>query len=152
MRYQLLRILRSPGSAHSIALGLAIGVFVGLLPIVPLQTAAVLVLAWFLRCSKMAAMAGTWVANPIYLPALYYLMYLVGEMVFPSHGTAFAAGGLFGGLESGEVFGVGLGDFQRMLAGGVILGLPSAAAVYFAAYFGLRRHARLRALRLSQVA
>jgi uncharacterized protein (DUF2062 family) len=83
----------------------------------------------------------------VYLPALYYLMYLVGEMVFPGRGTAFAAAS--GGLESGQLFGVGLGDFQRMLTGGVILGVPSAAAVYLATFLALRRHARLRARRLA---
>ena len=52
------KMLRLKSSPHEVALGLSLGVFVGLLPIIPLQTVTVLLLALALRCSKLTALLG----------------------------------------------------------------------------------------------
>jgi len=139
----LKKIKRLQGNPHYIAMGMAIGVFVGVTPTIPFHTALAIVLAFVLRGSKPAAAIGVWIANPLTIPLLYYSSYRVGV-------------GLFGGtqedgpdiemmihmLESGiplseklELIKVFLshhfGVACMMLAGSVVLAVIPTMVTYF---------------------
>lgn len=72
------KIKKLQGNPHYIALGMAIGVFVGITPTIPFHTALAIVLAFVLRGSKPAAAIGVWIANPLTIPLFYYGSYRVG--------------------------------------------------------------------------
>ncbi|HCO12075.1 MAG TPA: DUF2062 domain-containing protein, partial [Desulfonauticus sp.] len=55
VRYWYLRILRIRAHPHKVALGLALGVFVGFLPIVPFQIVTAVSLAFLVKGNKLAA-------------------------------------------------------------------------------------------------
>ena len=76
-----LRILRLKGEPEEVAGGMAIGVFIGLTPTVPLQTILAVLIAFLLGKSKLAAALGGLVANPFLLPFIYILDYKVGRMI-----------------------------------------------------------------------
>jgi len=60
---------------------MAIGVFVGMTPTVPLHTVLAVLIALILKRSKLAAALGVWVANPFMLPFIYFLDYKVGQLL-----------------------------------------------------------------------
>lgn len=67
-------------SRHGIALGVAIGVFFGLLiPIAQMPASAVF--AMLLRANLPAAIASTLVTNPFTFAPLYYLAYQIGAVI-----------------------------------------------------------------------
>ena len=68
------------GNPHYLALGIAIGVFVGMTPTFPLHTIIAIPFAHIFRGSKRAALLGVWISNPLTLPFCYYISYKVGML------------------------------------------------------------------------
>jgi uncharacterized protein (DUF2062 family) len=134
VRYWYLRVARIQASPHAIALGLAVGVFAGILPVLPFQTALAVALAFALRGSMPAALLGTWVSNPLDWVPLYLLCYSVGRAVVPFEVPAFDAAqlGTARMLELGWTF------FAVMLAGGLAVAAPAALLTYFLALRGVK--------------
>lgn len=81
LRYLGLRLVRLKTSPHSIALGVAAGVFVAFTPFVGLQTVIACILAYLLRASIPAAMIGTFVGNPLSWPLMWGAAYLAGSFM-----------------------------------------------------------------------
>ncbi len=137
LRYQKLRLGRMHRSPHTVALGLAIGAFVAVLPVVGIQMLMAVGIAWILRGSAAAALAGTFVANPLTYPGLWLASYEMGCMIL-------GVGSVFGGgLEALSqarlsVAAVSLDLlaesgwrlWKPMLIGAVPLGLAAAAISY----------------------
>jgi hypothetical protein len=72
------RLWRLSGSPHAIAVGCAAGVFIGFTPLYGFQIVAAVLLAWILGGSIVAAGLGTFIANPISFPVIWYSTYKVG--------------------------------------------------------------------------
>lgn len=144
VRYQYLRILRQKASPHNIALGVALGIFVGFLPIIPFQTVVVLTLAFIFRGNKVAAAICTTISNPFNLIPFYYMLYLVGRVFVPLDVPAFDPHH----LEMKELIATGWDFFAIMCVGGVVLGVPSFFLTYFATRKGVRVYRERKALRL----
>jgi uncharacterized protein (DUF2062 family) len=81
LRLLYLRLMRLKGHPREVAGGMAIGVFVGMTPTVPLHTILAVLIALILKKSKLAAALGVWVANPFMLPFIYFLDYKVGQLL-----------------------------------------------------------------------
>jgi uncharacterized protein (DUF2062 family) len=65
------RLLRLKGSDHSIALGMALGVFISFTPLLGGRLVIAGAAAMALRASVVAAAIGTHVGNPLVYPALF---------------------------------------------------------------------------------
>lgn len=78
IKYYYLRLIRLRGEPHELALGLAFGVFSGMLPIMPFQIALAVALALFFKGSKITAALGTWVSNPLNWYFHYLYCYKIG--------------------------------------------------------------------------
>ncbi|WP_170144315.1 DUF2062 domain-containing protein [Dichotomicrobium thermohalophilum] len=78
MRYVFYRLWRLSGSPHAIAVGCAAGVFIGFTPLYGFQFVLAALLAWVLGGSIVAAALGTFVANPISFPVIWYSTYKLG--------------------------------------------------------------------------
>ena len=76
---------------HQIALGLAVGIFVGFLPIMGIQMSVAVPLAFFLRCNKLLAAAGVWITNPATFIPLYYFNYRFGLWLYDADPKPWAA-------------------------------------------------------------
>ena len=142
-RYHYLRMMRIKKSSHEISLGLALGIFVGFLPIVPFQSITVLILAFIFRGSKIAAFAGTWISNPLNWVFFYYGLYLVGSFVLSFPGVTFDPEH----LEMKELIAAGWKVFATMLVGGLILGIPSSIVTYFLTRKAVVEYRRRKVLR-----
>ena len=117
------------GRPRELSLGIAIGVFVGITPTIPLHTVLAIALAAALRGSKLAAALGVWVANPLTIPIFYYGSYQLGrfvlrlpELAIPPDYSVLSMVRI-----SGRVT-------VAMLHGGVLLGILPAVAAYFLTY------------------
>ena len=144
VRYQYLRILRQKASPHNIALGVAWGIFVGFLPIIPFQTVVVLTLAFIFGGNKVAAAICTTISNPFNIIPFYYMLYLVGRVFLPLEVPAFDPHH----LEMKELISTGWDFFAIMCVGGVVLGVPSFFLSYFATRKGIMAYRQRKALRL----
>ena len=71
-RYFVLRFMRLRGSPYSLAMGTALGIFIGITPTIPLHTVAIIGITLLLRVSTLAGLiAGTVVCNPLTLVPQY---------------------------------------------------------------------------------
>jgi uncharacterized protein (DUF2062 family) len=113
------------GKPHEIALGMAIGVFIGITPTIPLHTILAVTLALLARGSKLAAALGVWVGNPLSIPLFYYGSYRIGQLVLGLPGISLPDDRSLLTMASlgGRIVGA-------MLLGGVILGIVPAIVAY----------------------
>lgn len=88
----LRNILALDDSPHAIALGVAIGLFFGLTPTVGIQTLFILATVALTRrlfyFNAAAAMAATYVSNPITMVPLYYFWYRLGAVFIGGNATS----------------------------------------------------------------
>ncbi len=137
LRYWYLRIIRQNASAHNIALGLAVGVFVGALPIIPLQTVTLLLLVYPLRINFLSAWLATCYSNLFTMVPFYTILFYIGKICLPVSDIHFDPNK----LEMVQLIATGWDVFLVMLAGGIIFGIPTALATYF---FSVRIVRRVR--------
>ena len=117
---------------HSIALGVAIGIFFGFTPLWSLKTLLSIAVAWICKSNKIAAAISVQLHDLIlpFMPAIYLWEYKIGFWALHGylprkvrlHGFAFRD------YFHWEMF-FSLG--RPLLIGSIIIGLPSAAVVYF---------------------
>ena len=139
VRYYYLRFIRLRGEPHELALGMAFGVFCGMMPIMPFQIALAVTLAIFFKGSKITAALGTWVSNPFNWYFLYYISYKFGALVLglPEQKAVFSS--IMVAIRSGEdtmavvgkILGSGGAFVSAFLLGGVIIGVVSAIPSYY---------------------
>jgi uncharacterized protein (DUF2062 family) len=79
-------VLSLDDSAHHIALGTAMGMFIGLTPTVGIQMAITIVVYYlclpFFRFNCKAAIVTVYISNPLTMVPLYWFDYRVGQFVF----------------------------------------------------------------------
>jgi len=119
------QLMELRGQPHEIALGMAIGVFIGITPTIPLHTILAVTLALLVRGSKLAAALGVWVSNPLSIPLFYYGSYRIGQLVLGLPGISLPDDRSLLAMASlgGKIVGA-------MLLGGVILGVVPAILAY----------------------
>ena len=132
------RFLKIRGNPHEIAMGFALGLFIGMSPFMGIHMGIAIFLAAVLKYNKFAAGVAVWISNPLTAPILY--------------GTTYYIGAKFIGLESAyllpkldqnillviikqapEIIGI-------LTMGGILLGLPVAAVGYFISLKAITRY------------
>lgn len=83
MRYYKRRIVRLPGTPHSIAAGFASGAAVSFTPFMGLHFFLGALLAYFLRGNLIASALGTAVGNPWTFPLIWLAIYELGTSILP---------------------------------------------------------------------
>jgi len=118
---------------HDVALGAAIGVFVGLLPILGVQMPIIILITIPLRASLVAALLSCWILNPLTIVPIYLLEFVIGTTILrienvPLHDV-------FTILRDNSAWNAGrhlLTHFAApMLLGGAVLGLVFSLPAYF---------------------
>ena len=139
IRYYCLRFIRLRGEPRDLALGIALGIFTGMMPIIPFQTALAVALALFFRVSKITAALGTWISNPLNWYFLYYSSYKIGAVILNlseknrdfSSIMASIGRGEEVSIIIGKLAGAGTAIIAAFLIGGILLGTVSAIPSYF---------------------
>lgn len=142
-RYYYLRFIRLKGNPHSLAVGSAIGVFIGITPTIPFHTIVIFVLSIFTRTSFIAGLISSWVvSNPLtYIPQ-YFLSLKIGNLVTPYELSWDQVRSVLETLLSDVSFGMRMKALVTvsyeaiivMMIGGIILALPFAVISYYLSY------------------
>ncbi len=142
LRQRIRMVIFSHHSPREIALGAAIGVFLAFSPFMGIHTVAALGLALLFGASRLAAVLGTLVNNPITMTFLYLFEIRLGARILGFSLTMPA--GLWGNLK--ELFSVGRTVFLSIMTGFVVLGFISSIVAYLvtlgAVVYIKRRRAR----------
>jgi uncharacterized protein len=167
-KYVFYRLWRLSGSPHAIAIGCAIGVFIGFTPLYGFQFLLAVALAWGVGGSMIAAVLGTFVANPLSFPLIWYSTYKAGCIMLTGNlfgacgslpeGFADWASSIFARLmdfsvETAIMLFQGVWPvFKPMALGSLPLGALAAVATYFAVRQMVNLRQRQRRERLAEMA
>ena len=140
-KYYILRFTRLRGDPYSLARGTALGIFIGVLPLLPVQTLILIRLTLLLRVNTIAAViAATAVSNPLTFVPQYYYTWKTGNMILPGRISweqlqnimaTISHEGLLEGIST--LSHLSFKTLSVLLTGGAIIGLPLAVIGYFAA-------------------
>ncbi|MBI4683870.1 MAG: DUF2062 domain-containing protein [Nitrospirae bacterium] len=78
LRDRLRGILRIKDTPHRLAIAFAVGVFIGMSPLLGLHTVLGIALAWIFRWNKIVTMTGVFVTNPWTIVPIYTFSTWVG--------------------------------------------------------------------------
>lgn len=150
LKYYHLKFTRLKGDPHSLAMGTAIGVLIGISPTIPLHTILILGITIVSRTSTIAAIISSWiVCNPLTYIPIYYFSMLLGNVVTPYELSWQRVKGLLDTLSSHqsfsnslkEVLSLGYEAVIVMIIGGFVLAIPFTIASY---YFSLQLFRKIR--------
>jgi uncharacterized protein (DUF2062 family) len=133
------RFLKIRGKPREIALGMAVGLFVGMTPYMGFQTAIAVFIAALFKWNKISAAMGVWVSNPLTAPLIYSITYYAGTIVMGGAAKYTPPEELSLTLiiqmlkKSPDIFWV-------LTVGGVLVGLPLAIAGYYLSYSALLKY------------
>ncbi len=161
VRYHYQKFLRLQGEPKVIARGIAVGIFVGITPTIPLHTVLILSLCLLFRASKVAGiLASIFVSNPLTFFIQYYLSWLMGTAIFPGLlswqrlqemmdvlSTASGYEGFKSSLTA--ISSLGLDAIIVLVVGGTLLAIPFTVLSY---YYSLKLFTKLRDKRQDKVA
>jgi uncharacterized protein (DUF2062 family) len=133
----LIRMRQLQGNPHYVALGMAVGIFISIMPIMPLQTVVAIALAFLVRGSKSAAVLGTWLSNPLTIPLVYYADYKLGCFLLGYQKTLDHIS--FDSFS--QLMELGLEVTWAMIVGGVVIGAALGGVTYL---FTFRVFVRIR--------
>lgn len=139
IRYYYLRFIRLRGQPHELALGMALGIFAGLMPIIPFQIALAVTIALFFKASKITAALGTWVSNPLNWYFLYYYTYKIGASILGLPRSNYYLESILASAHHGQgalvvvekTLDAGGAIMGAFLLGGIVLGIIGAIPSYF---------------------
>jgi hypothetical protein len=122
-------LIESHGAPHEIAMGFALGIFIGMSPTFGFQMALGVFLAAFLKWSKLGALLGVQITNVFTAPLVYPVVYWVGAKIMGRGKIAdlhgFNLDSVFVLLKKAPII------LFDLTVGGIALGLPLAILSYW---------------------
>ncbi len=150
-RYWYVRLLRINDNPRSIALGVGLGLFIGFIVPIGLQTVAVLPVAFIFKANKILSIAFTWVTNYVTVIFIYPIQCYVGSVILFHPIKLEALKETFKGIESWKDFGsIGGEIIVAFFAGGLLLGLVTGIAGYCLSYGAIIRYKESKRQRMRQ--
>jgi uncharacterized protein (DUF2062 family) len=153
---RLAALLQIDDTVHSISLGAAVGMFVGLTPTVGIQMYVAAMICLLLRCNRLWAIAMVWISNPITMVPMYYGFYVLGsfilniERIYNFHyfknlfEIILATDGFFEMMKMfvRQMLSVGYEVVGPMFFGGAVLGLVFSVPTYFVVFHLVHQNRR----------
>jgi uncharacterized protein (DUF2062 family) len=127
------RFIKIRGTPRQIALGLALGLFLGFSPTMGFQIIPAVFLAALLKWNKIAAAIGVQITNPLTAPIIYSFTYSIGAKLIGLQKTVVWKDA-FDLSKIAELFEVAPAILTALTIGGIIVGLPVAIAGYVLGY------------------
>lgn len=139
IKYYFIRFIRLKGEPPELALGMALGIFSGMMPTIPFHMVSAIAMALIFKGSKITAALGTWVSNPLTWAGLYYFNYKIGAGIL---GLSENNRGFSSIMETVQQHDEGMVIFTKIISagssivgafliGGVIMGIVAAVPSYF---------------------
>jgi uncharacterized protein (DUF2062 family) len=119
------------GDPGAIAAGLAIGVFIGVTPTIPLHTILIITICFLFKKNMTAGYLGSWViSNPLTIPFFYVFEYRLGKCLL---GNSYNRP-IINDYSLFSIMQMGRDVVVPLLTGGIIIAPFFAAPAYFIAY------------------
>ena len=133
------RFVKIRGNPREIALGFALGIFVGMTPFMGFHTAIAVFFAALFKWNKISAALSVWITNPFSAPIIYSITYYIGAKVFffrnnyelPPNIDISTFSRIL--LKAPEII-------WTMTVGGIILGIPLAIFSYYFAFSAITKY------------
>ncbi len=148
LHYYFRRMVRQHGSPHKIALGAAVGVFLGFFPTFGVGTFLALLLATIFRLNKIAALVGTVIGIPWFAPFIWTVSYLLGAFILREDWRSFLANFQVREIPQRALLPYWLGNFIISLTSGVITYVVILQIIQITRR--RKRKARLQKIKLSE--
>jgi len=123
-------------SPHERALGAAVGVGVGLLPVSPFQIPVLALICIKLKCFRALAFVTVWVANPFTYVPIYAADYVIGSWILRISADNYID---FSNVTLKALFKAGPSICLSILLGGIILSVTSTLITYVFVRFIARK-------------
>lgn len=107
-------LARSRSSSHSIALGAALGFFLGMAPIMGIQMIVAVAIATLINANRISAVLPVWITNPVSFVPVYGFNYWLGHIIL---GRGLSLDEYLAVLENAKNAGVELAKTQGFFAG-----------------------------------
>ncbi len=127
------RFVKLRGNPREIALGFALGLFVGMTPSMGFQMVIAAALAAFLKWDKISAAMGVWITNPLTAPFIYSVTYVVGSKLYGTQKVFNPPDEMTVSIAK-KILAKSPGIFYSLTIGGILIGIPLAVAGYFISY------------------
>ena len=160
LRDWFVHLLHLDDSAHRIAFGVAIGVFIALTPTMGIQMALTILVATLLGANKVSGVPMAWITNPLTAFPVYSFNYLVGRALVGGPGLKEIEAAMVAAVDPG----LGWGGLARawwslmlhgaapLWAGCALVGLVAGALAYGAMYYLITTYRRIHRRRLAEAA
>jgi len=125
------RFISLKGEPRSIAMGMAVGVFIGVTPTIPFHTALIILFGLIGKYNLTSAYLGSWlISNPVTIPVFYIGQYELGKALL-----GMAPSGLtLADYSLHSILGMGWQIALPLLTGGLVMAPFFAVPSYFIAY------------------
>ncbi len=143
LNHQFRRVRMLRGSPHSLARGCGVGVFMGIMPVLPFRSILILLVAAPTGANVVAALlVGTTIANPFVLALWYSLALACGNLLVAEAVTWDRVSAALESIQQAPGFtealsavaNIGWDIVVVLLAGGFLIALPAGIASYLAAF------------------
>lgn len=135
------RFIRIRGNPREIALGFALGLFIGLSPTMGVQMPIAVFFASILKWNKYSAAIAVWITNPLTAPFIYSGTYIIGATLTGA-GNSFRLTGNFDWNMLSQMIEKSPAIIVSLFAGGFVVGLPLAVLGYFLSYNAVEKYQR----------
>ncbi len=122
------QFLSLKGDPSSLAWGMAMGVFIGVTPTIPLHTGLIVFFGFLFKKNMTSAFLGSWlISNPLTIPFFYFGEYQIGRVVLGLDGPEM----VIREFSLHSIFQLGWEIALPLLVGGFVLALVFAVPAYF---------------------
>lgn len=149
LRRAYVRFLKIRGHPREIALGFALGLFVGMTPFMGAHTLIAVPMAALLKWNKISAAVAVWITNAVTAPIIYGITYMAGARLVGAT-QPFGFSEINGWAKLYELVLNTPEIFWAMTVGGIILGIPLAVAGYYFAYTVVSQYQQKRKKKLEK--
>ena len=133
------RFLKIRGHPNEIALGLALGLFVGMTPSMGFHTAIGVFFAALFKWNKISAAVGVWITNPLTAPFIYGVNYFIGAKLIGLK-KVYLLSDAHGFTKIYQIMLKAPEIFWALTIGGIVLGLPLAIVGYYFSYSVVQKY------------
>lgn len=124
------RFICLKGEPGNIAMGMAIGVFIGVTPTIPFHTAIIIAVGVLFKQNITAGFLASWlISNPVTIPFFYFFQYELGRLILGWQKTAWVLNDF--SLES--LINLGWHILFPLLMGGIVMAPFFAVPAFFLA-------------------
>ncbi|MGD8522910.1 MAG: DUF2062 domain-containing protein [Desulfobacterales bacterium] len=133
------RFVKIRGRPREIALGFALGIFIGMTPTMGIQMPIAVFFAAVLKWSKISAAFGVWITNPFTSPFIYGITYIVGVKLLGLKVTMTLPDNFSWSIVQ-EMLKNAPMIFGALTVGGILIGLPLAVLSYYLSFAAVNKY------------